>query len=1127
MPTIDELAPATSASDSDEFIVSQAGIARKVTRAQVLNGVQTQLVVPPGSLLGGIGTGIGAPQVITVGQNLHLSGSILSATAAPFSIPALPSGNVPATGDLIAMSQAGVNVAVTYGQLLSGIAGVANVNLSNALVTAAGSATTQTLAQLAAATVPLSGATMTGSLLLAGAPTTAGQAANKAYVDQQVGTTLPLSGGSMSGVLALAAPPQQTMDAVTKGYADSIAAATLPLAGGSLSGSLILRADPSSALQASTKQYTDQKLARTGDTLTGVLSLAADPVSSLQAATKNYVDVQIGGSLPKSGGTLSGGLYLASDPTSNGQASTKQYVDQRVLRSGDTLTGALILAADPVLAPQAATKNYVDAKVTSTVSQLGSTMSGALLLASDPAVPLQASTKQYVDLRVMRNGDSLTGALYLAANPTAPLQAATKQYIDNQLLTSITTAGGTFTGPVILSSAPTLASQAATKQYADGKLSRSGDTLMGALLLASDPITSAQAATKNYVDTQLLNTLPRTGGSLTGSLTLYADPTSPVQAATKNYVDIQAARALPIAGGSLTGLLSLAGAPTSPLHGATKQYVDGQVATGLPNSGGTLTGPLMLASAPTTPFQAATKSYVDANPNSAGVINVTLPPYSARIDGVTDDTAAFKAAYQAAATGGVIYVPNGSTVLQLPSNWGISLTKRVKWIVDGTVLADGTPLAAAIPTGGAPVALVLPGFVSGSTYTGLTTSQGASQPTDLAVNQSSYIVNHSGGPSGAVISNVRADTIIYASPGNYVWGGLDRLLWVGTQTPSGQGPAQHVARYMQTFRQAATTGSNGSFLPQPQLWTACLEYRDTTGQPSSATNASLTVEMDWFGNGLDDANNRTIQSLVIGQNNLSGPPVEVANIIGVYLSAGSSGSAKTVFGIGVPFSIAVMDTSFAQSINSAPVIKMSAGQAIAFEASNSNRLSFDSTTGTLRWNQGAFSYAVGKGISVGWVFTYASSATLPNYISGFMILLTGQTAYSITLPPANTVAAGTGFTFSATGTGPVSILPSGSDGIECGPIVLHLYDRYHLISDGTSFWHEVFRTNAVSPRFQAPIVLPSYTVVNLPSGVAAGAKAFASNGRKPGEAVGAGSGVEVFFDGQHWISSCSGTSVAA
>ena len=49
MPTIDELAPAASASDSDEFLVSQSGIARKVTRTQILNGVQVQLAVQPGS----------------------------------------------------------------------------------------------------------------------------------------------------------------------------------------------------------------------------------------------------------------------------------------------------------------------------------------------------------------------------------------------------------------------------------------------------------------------------------------------------------------------------------------------------------------------------------------------------------------------------------------------------------------------------------------------------------------------------------------------------------------------------------------------------------------------------------------------------------------------------------------------------------------------------------------------------------------------------------------------------------------------------------------------------------------------------------------------------------------------
>jgi hypothetical protein len=236
MPTIDQLAPATSASDADEFIVTQAGIARKVTRAQVLNGVQTQLIVPAGSLLGGVGTGMGVPRAITIGENLSLNGSTLSAAASPFSIHALPSGTVPASGDLVSMSQGGASVAVTYGQLLAGLSEAADVDLSQAVVTPIGATIGQTLAQLAANMIGLAGGTMIGSLTLVGAPAASGQAANKAYVDQQIYTALALSGGSMSGVLSLSAPPQHPLDSATKGYADSLAAGMLPLGGGSLAG---------------------------------------------------------------------------------------------------------------------------------------------------------------------------------------------------------------------------------------------------------------------------------------------------------------------------------------------------------------------------------------------------------------------------------------------------------------------------------------------------------------------------------------------------------------------------------------------------------------------------------------------------------------------------------------------------------------------------------------------------------------------------------------------------------------------------------------------------------------------------------------------------------------------------
>jgi hypothetical protein len=44
----------------------------------------------------------------------------------------------------------------------------------------------------------------------------------------------------------------------------------------------------------------------------------------------------------------------------------------------------------------------------------------------------------------------------------------------------------------------------------------------------------------------------------------------------------------------------------------------------------------------------------------------------------------------------------------------------------------------------------------------------------------------------SVIANTRNDTIIYNSPSNFVWGGIDRLLWCGSQTPSGSGAAEHV-----------------------------------------------------------------------------------------------------------------------------------------------------------------------------------------------------------------------------------------------------------------------------------------------------------------------------------------------
>ena len=710
------------------------------------------------------------------------------------------------------------------------------------------------------------------------------------------------------------------------------------------------------------------------------------------------------------------------------------------------------------------------------------------------------------------------------------MQAATKGYVDTQVGGALPKARRNAHRPLTLAADPASSLQAATKQYVDKRVLRTGDTLTGALMLAADPTTTLQAATKGYVDTQLAGALPKTGGTLTGVLTLAADPTLSLQAATKHYVDAQAALSLPISGGTLTGPLSLPSNPASALQAAPKQYVDSQVAAALPLAGGTLSGALTLAGDPTSALQAATKRYVDAaGGGTTGVINVRSAPYNAQLNGVTDDTAAFKAAYQAAAPGSVIYVPNGVTVMQSPPSWGIALTKRVKWIVDGTALPDGTPLSNAIPGGGSPANNYLPGLVVGNSSASAEVSQNGSQATDFAVSHSSYIVNHSGGPTGgAVIANTRNDTIIYNSPANFVWGGVDRLLWCGSQTPSGAPTAEHVGRYVQTIRQNFTLGFVG------QATAATTSVGRLPGIPryhrpaiEQGRAASMTVEMDWFGNGPDDGNRRQIQSLVVGQHNTSGTPVEISSVIGVYLAAGCTGHAYRVFNINIPFSTSVLDTTNAQQMAGAAAIRMAAGHAIAFEPTNSNRLAYDAATNTLRWYQGTLSFPVGKGITVGWFNVYASNATLPNYLAGNIIFLVGSTPFTITLPAASGVAAGTGFTFSVLGSANVTIATTGGDTVDNAP--LHFGRTIATTSSpmGVRAGMKSSGPTRSIRAFPVPPTLPSYTVAALPASPGAGAMAFASNGRKPSEAAGVGTGVEVFNDGGRWISVCNGLQVAA
>jgi hypothetical protein len=155
MPTIGQLPPASSVADTDELPIYQNGQTLAATRAQVLAGVQPALSLPQNTLLGGVGPGNAAPVPITIGANLAIAGSTLSATATPFQIPTLATGTPPGANDIVPLGQSGNNVGVSYANFLGAMGNVAGVPGGALIATAAGAMTARTLDALAANAVAI------------------------------------------------------------------------------------------------------------------------------------------------------------------------------------------------------------------------------------------------------------------------------------------------------------------------------------------------------------------------------------------------------------------------------------------------------------------------------------------------------------------------------------------------------------------------------------------------------------------------------------------------------------------------------------------------------------------------------------------------------------------------------------------------------------------------------------------------------------------------------------------------------------------------------------------------------------------------------------------------------------
>lgn len=115
MPTIDQLDPAVAASDTDQVLLSQGGIARKVTRAQFLTGLQTQLAVPTGTLLGRSSLSTGNAEAVQIGAGLVLAAGTLktSRSVMPDAVYAEDFG---AVGDGVTDDSAALAAAIASGK---------------------------------------------------------------------------------------------------------------------------------------------------------------------------------------------------------------------------------------------------------------------------------------------------------------------------------------------------------------------------------------------------------------------------------------------------------------------------------------------------------------------------------------------------------------------------------------------------------------------------------------------------------------------------------------------------------------------------------------------------------------------------------------------------------------------------------------------------------------------------------------------------------------------------------------------------------------------------------------------------------------------------------------------------
>ena len=536
-----------------------------------------------------------------------------------------------------------------------------------------------------------------------------------------------------------------------------------------------------------------------------------------------------------------------------------------------------------------------------------------------------------------------------------------------------------------------------------------------------------------------------------------------------------AANTLPKSGGQMSGPLVLATDPFLAKQATTKQYTDAADATRVLRTGDAMTGPLSLPADPTAALHASTKQYVDSGDTAR--IARAGDAMSGPLALAGDPTAALQAATkQYTDTGdGARVQKSGDTMtgaLTLAADPTQPLHAATKQYADaadaGRVQRAGDSMTGALSLSGNPTQ---PLHATAKQYVDAADTARVQKSGDTM----SGALTLAADPTAALHASTKqyVDAHFQSYPGVAWSNGSDNTLALQSFGRYGQAHSGH-AEVRAYYLPAYAGGTAGA------VQNAFQAYTQIAGAPNDFHWTVLSV-IDYGGSGGTGQHVANYSQAVRRTFNAGGftanPQLWAATFEYVDLTNQPSSATNQARAVEIDFKANGADDGDPNGFGLREIVSVVA----------------------VRTDPNGAALQIGKGIGF-----YSEGASSPATVN--------RASYR------RVIHVGANYTYAA-----IDLVQSTQ---QPGAHAIWLGDGKDVAFDSAGAVYLRYAGNALTLN-GAPLRLPSYTVATLPAAPGAGAKAFVSNGRKPGEAVGAGTGVEVYFDGTRWNSVSSSTQIVA